>query len=371
MTHTIKPDTLTQHFIDLSLRPSKRLASVTKAEGAVAKFLFDQARAGFQGLSGWLVSTFGELYRDFEGPFQGEMREWANAIGISVDEMALVNCAYELDHLQHSWSIIEIMENLVDSFFCTAGVCFVEGHGMVHVRNLDWPINGMGEATRLFRFRKGEHQFVSVGFPGFVGVLSGMVPGGYSATINWAPPGAMPDFNYAPVFLLRKTLEECATYEEAVARLRRTRLSTSVFFTVCGTEVGQGCVIERTQDEAVVRPLKDGVVAQANHHVEPRFKSNNVKLQDYVKEGDKLAKTTEQRLEQMEASLRGFTGTPHSLTDLFSILHDDPVNNEETVQRMIFCPAKGELHVARIPRTEHFPHCSHDGNRLPTPLRRD
>src|SRR5262249_31060972 len=140
-------------------------------------------------------------------------------------------------------------------FGCTAGVRWADGVGMVHVRTLDWPLPAMGEATRLFRFRRGAREFVSVGVPGQVSVLSGMVPGPYSVTINWAPPAAPPSFELGPASLLRNTLEGCDGYEAAVEALRRTPLSTSVFFTVCGTERGQACVIERSQRAAVVREM--------------------------------------------------------------------------------------------------------------------
>ena len=38
-------------------------------------------------------------------------------------------------------------------FGCTTGVRWVEGLGMVHLRNLDLPLGAMAVATRLFRFR--------------------------------------------------------------------------------------------------------------------------------------------------------------------------------------------------------------------------
>src|SRR6476469_1818226 len=133
---------------------------------------------------------------------------------------------------------------------------------MIHVRTLDWPLATMGDATRLFRFRRGAREFVSVGVPGHVGVLSGMLPRAYSVTINWAPPAGFPPFDFGPAFLLRDTLETCDSYDETVRRLAETRLSTSVFFTICGTEKDQACVLERTQREAILRPMTGPVLVQ-------------------------------------------------------------------------------------------------------------
>ena len=188
--------------------------------------------------------------------------------------ITILNCAYELSHLR--WPKL---------FGCTAGVRWIEGLGMVHVRNLDWPLATMGAATRLFRFRRGAREFVSVGVPGHVGVLSGMLPQAYSVTINWAPPASFPSFDFGPAFLLRDTLETCDSYDAAVQVLTQTRLSTSVFFTVCGTEKDQACVIERTQREAAVRSMPGPALVQANHHVAGQFVKNNEDLRE-VEEGE-------------------------------------------------------------------------------------
>src|SRR5262249_32565296 len=170
-------------------------------------------------------------------------------------------------------------------FGCTAGICWLEGLGLVHVRTLDWPLASIGAGTRLFRFRNGAREFVVVGVPGHVGALSGMVPGAYSVTINWAPPVGVPSFDWGATFLLRNTLETCDTYADAVSRLKRTQLSTSVFYTVCGAEKNQACVIERTSRSAVVREMNEAVLVQANHHVADRFVENNAELRR-IEEGE-------------------------------------------------------------------------------------
>src|SRR5262249_11691855 len=155
--------------------------------------------------------------------YQGEIQAWADSLGVSVGTATMLNCAYELSHLR-----------VPQLFGCTAGLRWVEGQGMVHVRTLDWPLPSMAQATRLFRFRRGQRDFVSVGVPGQVGILSGMLPGAYSVTINWAPPAAMPNFDFGPCFFLREVFEKHDTYASAVQALTKTQLSTSVFFTVCG-----------------------------------------------------------------------------------------------------------------------------------------
>jgi hypothetical protein len=243
----------------------------------------------------------------------------------------MLNCAYELSHLR-----------LPKLFGCTTGVRWVESLGMVHLRTLDWPLPRMGEATRLFRFRQGAREFVSVGVPGQVSVLSGMLPGAYSVTINWAPPASMPTFEFGPAFLLRHTLENCDGYSAAVEKLRRTTLSTSVFFTVCGTEPGQACVIERTQQKAAVREMAGPALAQANHHVAARFVRNNDVLPEVEVEG--FHEDSGLRAESLCRALTELGRSP-TLDDLTRTLNVPPVFNQYTVQQMMFVPRTGEVRV--------------------------
>ena len=44
-----------------------------------------------------------------------------------------------------------------------------------------------------------------------------------------------------------------------------------VIFIVTGTQAGEGCVIERLERDALVRPLKDGQSICAANHFESRF----------------------------------------------------------------------------------------------------
>jgi hypothetical protein len=62
--------------------------------------------------------------------------------------------------------------------------------------------------------------------------------------------------------LLRLVFEKAPDYGAALAMLTETPLATPALFTLVGVEPGQGCVVERGETEAAVRP---GPVAMANH----------------------------------------------------------------------------------------------------------
>jgi hypothetical protein len=321
--------------IDLDADESRRWAEVIAREAVVAGRVVREAGASFERVPELVRWAFALLYRSSGGLYRGEIESWARALGVSAGTATILNCAYELSHLR--WPKV---------FGCTAGVRWLEGPGMVHVRSLDWPLTSLGPATRLFRMRRGEREFVSVGVPGQVGVLSGMLPGAYSVTINWAPPVAFPTFDFGPTFLLRDTLESCDSYDAAVRTLTETRLSTSVFFTVCGTEKGQACVIERTQREAASRPLAGTALAQANHHNAPRFAANNDDLVGgepgdvFSLDGSRTRQEVLTRaLDEMAAD-----STPEEAAKNLDI---GPVLNGDSCQQMVFCPRSGEVKVWR------------------------
>jgi hypothetical protein len=320
-----------EYTIDLSKPEDVRWEEVIANEKAVAARLVQEAAHEFEKVPEIVRWIFSHLYQVMGGLYQGEIAAWAEGLHVSVGTATMLNCAYELSHLR------------VPKFLgCTAGARWIDGLGMVHLRTLDWPLPSITEATRLFRFRQGSREFLVVGACGHVGVLSGMLPKAYSVTINWAPPAGFPTFDFGPTFLLRDTLESCDTFEAAVKRLRDTRLSTSVFFTVCGADRGKGCVIERTQHDSRTRPLVDGVVAQANHHLARKFVKNNKTLAEVEEasfESDSVC-----RIEALGCFLRD-AGSSCSLEELTSLLNRPPVLNQYTCQQMILCPTTGAVHV--------------------------
>lgn len=316
--------------IDLCLPESERWAEVIAQMRSPARRLIEQAGKEFPRVPVFVQHLFARLYAGNGGLYRNEMAAWSKGLGISNGMATILNCSYELSHL-----------HLPKLLGCTAGVRHVQGRGMVHVRTLDWPLPAMGDATCVFRFHKGKREFVVVGVAGQVGVLSGMRPGAFSATINWAPPGRNPTFDWGPTFLLRHVLETCDSYEQAVAVLRSTRLSTSVFFTVCGVTPDQGCVIERSQKEAVVRTLAGGIVVQGNHHLAERFKKNNAMVVQM--ENAAFLAESGVRIEVMARALAECSPAGN----LCCALDLPPVLNNETVQKMEFCPATGEVKVWR------------------------
>jgi hypothetical protein len=174
-----------------------------------------------------------------------------------------------------------------------------------------------------------------------------MLPQAYSVTINWAPPVAFPCFDIGPTFLVRDTLETCGSYDAAIRTLTETPLSTSVFFTVCGTARDQACVIERTQREAVVRPMPGPVLVQANHHVAERFVKNNEDILEGESDEDVFSLVgSSKRADSLSKALAEIP-VACTLEAVANALNGATVLNQDTCQQMVFCPTSGEVKVWR------------------------
>ena len=68
-----------------------------------------------------------------------------------------------------------------------------------------------------------------------------------------------------PAHLLRRVLETAPDFAAAKKILSETPLAVPALFLLSGVRDGEGCIIERTEREAVVRPLENHAVCVANH----------------------------------------------------------------------------------------------------------
>jgi isopenicillin-N N-acyltransferase-like protein len=142
--------------------------------------------------------------------------------------------------------------------------------GPLFGRNLDFPTLGyLQEYTLVIVCRpKGKHAFVSVGFPGLVGCVSGMNDAGLTlavlevySTCDGSPLFDPEGTPYALCF--RRLLEECATVAEAEKLLRTMKRTTRINLAICDTQ--RSAVFEMTPKSVVVRNSVEGICACTNH----------------------------------------------------------------------------------------------------------
>ncbi len=171
--------------------------------------------------------------------------------------------------------------NLSFEWTCTAGVGpDPEASGNRLLRTLDWPLDGLGRNLVVARHDTAAGPYFNVTWPGFMGCVTAMAPGRFSAAINQPPmrrwtPSCWLDWvvnrtrlwrrrTLPPLHLLRRAFESCRTYEEAKAMLGETSLAMPAFISLSGIDADQGCIIERYEDGAAVR---ESPASAANHWV--------------------------------------------------------------------------------------------------------
>jgi isopenicillin-N N-acyltransferase-like protein len=204
-------------------------------------------------------------------------------------------------------------------------------HEMLFGRILDIPSLGvLNEFSLVVVYRPmGKHAFVSIGFPGMLGCISGMNDAGLTlATLEvLSSKDGSPSFNpqgipYALCF--RRLLEECTTVEEAVKLLRSMNRTTSVNLAICDTR--QAAVFEITPKNLIVRPAENGLCLCTNH-----FRTKE------------LATTTDcPRYRILEKSREMPKLGLKDVAQKMDEINQGPL----TIQTMIFEPAPLKLHLA-------------------------
>jgi hypothetical protein len=155
---------------------------------------------------------------------------------------------------------------------CTSLACEQNGVPWL-VRTLDWPFVGLGRHAEVAQLRGGCGDFISVTWPGYVGVLHAMAPFRFAACVNQAPMRRrtahrwLRPYDFAanaqaiwqsvdlmpPDQLLRRTFEVCEDYAAARRMLESTPVARPVIFTLVGCKTNERCVIERTETNFVTR----------------------------------------------------------------------------------------------------------------------
>ncbi|HEX2840201.1 hypothetical protein [Hyphomicrobium sp.] len=156
------------------------------------------------------------------------------------------------------------------------------------VRVLDWRTPGLGRHVIAARVQGPRGRFVTLTWPGYTGVLTGMAPGRFSAALNQAPMRKAVGF-YAldwavsrrrvwtmphptPAHLLRSVFENAANYSDARDRLTREPISTPAIFSLAGIKASETIVIERTETDARVHV---GPNVAANHWEAPGWRGRS------------------------------------------------------------------------------------------------
>lgn len=137
-------------------------------------------------------------------------------------------------------------------------------------RNFDFPDFGVLDKYHCVMVVRptGKHAFVSVGYPGLVGVVTGINDAGLAvATLDvYRSADGSPMFNPqgCPLALtFRRILEECTSIAEAQKLLEQTPRTTWMNLVVCSPRGAR--IFELTPENVGVRSAEEGILSCTNH----------------------------------------------------------------------------------------------------------
>ncbi len=143
-------------------------------------------------------------------------------------------------------------------------------------RNFDFYVGDAFAEHKLVSFYQPEHgyRFASVGWPGMIGVLSGMNETGLTVTIN-AAKSTVPLSAATPISILtRQILQYASTIDEAYAIALKCKTFVAESILVGSAKDGEAAIIEKAPDKiALYRPGGERIVC-TNHYQSEVFRTD-------------------------------------------------------------------------------------------------
>jgi len=277
-----------------------------------------------------LVTDFGRGLNDLYFPkeYAAEIRGCATAMGLDYGWLTLVNLGYEI------------------SDACTSIIAQTPEGNILHARNMDfwdgiWLTDHLKNLTMTIDYQKGgKTQYYATTFAGYVGVLSGMKPNGFSISIDtrfysqgisqffYEIIAAITEKNATLVsFLSRDVLARETNFESAIENLSNDLLIADVYYIVGGVSADQGAVISRNRTGASdVWRLDDPsrwyeVQTNYDHWKQPPWFDDRVK--------------------PANNGMNNIGPSNITMDGMFHVLSIKPVLNLQSTFSMLACPATG------------------------------
>ncbi len=192
-----------------------------------------------------------------------------NAYGSPYVRQLNYHAAHDIGHMMQQYMLVGC-----SSFAAWDGKT-VDGELLIG-RNFDFYMGGDFARNKIVLFVKPDEgwDFVSVTWPGMMGVTSGMNEKGLTVTIN-ASSGAVPMSSAMPISLLaREILQYASNIGEAyeIAGKRRTFVSESLL--IGSASDGYAAIIEKTPEQIALYSSSDDYVICTNHYQSDIFKDD-------------------------------------------------------------------------------------------------
>lgn len=185
------------------------------------------------------------------------------------------HAAHDIGHAMQEYMLVGC------SSFALWGERQAQGELLVG-RNFDFYV-GDGFARQkqvVFVEPSSGYRFASVGWPGMMGVLSGMNERGLTVTIN-AAKGAIPTASAMPISLLaRHIVQYASTIAEAYAIAQQARTFVSESLLISSAEDGVAAIIEKTPDSIALFTVDGGQIICTNHFQSEEFADDEYNVEN-------------------------------------------------------------------------------------------
>ena len=197
-------------------------------------------------------------------------------IGTPYERQLNYHSAHDLGHAMQDYMLVGC------SSFATWGTQSADSSLLIG-RNFDFYVGDAFAENKQVAFYTPDqgYKFASVGWPGMIGVLSGMNETGLTVTIN-AAKSAVPTGSATPISILtREILQYASTIDEAfaIAQKRKTFVSESIL--IGSAKDGKAAIIEKSTEKTVLFKGKEADrLICTNHYQSEEFSKDERNMEN-------------------------------------------------------------------------------------------
>jgi len=206
----------------------------------------------------WLLASAWKLDACMAQRFREELRGMADASGVSYSDLLLINTFDDLKNIGGCSTIVAMGD---------------DRHPLLHGRNLDYPIPKLAKVKLVRDIETRGIRIRIFGFPGFIGVLTGMSSQGLGLSSHTS--ASRQTQSGEPTGLLyRRVLEESTTLEEMEAALTKARRTMGNNLAISDGKRQQAIALEFDADSLAARKPVNGRLTVTNHFWIPALQAH-------------------------------------------------------------------------------------------------
>ncbi|WP_442485375.1 C45 family autoproteolytic acyltransferase/hydolase [Aeoliella sp. SH292] len=258
------------------------------------------------------------------GKFRGEAKAQARVMGGDWRDLMIAGAAYDLTL----------------AYFGCSTIAAATEDGPVLARNMDWwPERPLARHSYQFRsLRRGAAVTTIAGWPGALGLVTGMSAKGFALAMNAVGDGVgLHRMGYPVMLHLRRVVDECQSFDDAVKRVASQALAAPCLVTIVGTRNHQRVCIERMPTTANLRWAEGDAPLLTTNHFRYEERTNQLG-------GDALQSTSCGRLRGME-DLLPTSASALSDEHLLFVLSDQRVKLGITAQHIVMRPRENRMRL--------------------------